>query len=149
MGIDTRLLIGSKWSLKDVQDVLEYHQGIKTEIKSEVAISPNYFRLICENGRMINCHYNTFTPLGPAFLLSMASNPEGIVMLKGIAEVIGGYLNKEDTNEEYEFYTGMLYDEDGLSYHLKNAIIHNELADNDDLGGLLSSITAWNKKYKN
>lgn len=148
MGVDTRLLISSRWSLEDVKDVLEYHQGIKSKFRSCCKISTNYIIIDCENGRSINCFMNSNTAIGSAIQLSLRSNPEAIKMVEGIASILGGFVNKEDFTEIYEEFPGYFYEEDGLPYHYKYAATHNEISNNDDFADLKQSVDNWNAKYR-
>ena len=148
MGVDTRLIISSRWSLENVKDVLEFHQGIKSKFRSCCKISSNYIIIECDNGRSINCFVNSHSVIGATTHLSLSSNPETIKMLKGIANVLGGFLNTEDTNEIYEHIEGYFTEEDGLPYHYKYAATHNEIGNNTDMIGLTESIKEWEIRYK-
>lgn len=148
MGVDTRLLINSKWEIEDVRDILEHHFNIKAKMISRASSHSTYYQLDCDNGRTINCHYNQDSPIGNCVLLSLHSDKQGIKILQQIATVTGGFLNEEDFNEKYKQIMGMFWDEDGLSYHYKYAAVHNELASNADIEGLTESVKKWCKKHK-
>ena len=148
MGVDARLLISNRWNLEDIKDILQHHQNIKAKIESKVSIASAYFQLVCDNGRMINCHYDYQTPLGGGILLSLRSNPQGIEILREIAKVTGGFLNETDIDENYDLIDGLLWEEDGLPYHYKYATTHNEIESNDDIDGLVASVKKWCKRYK-
>lgn len=148
MGVDAHLLINAKWGLEDLVELLSSYQGIKATIRSCHKTAPGYYMLMCDNERTINCFLANSTPLGTCHCLSLRSNKEAIQMLRGIAKVLGGFLNERDTDEDYERIEGMFFEEDGLPYFYKYGVIHNQLKDNDDQEGLSAIIEAWNKEYR-
>ena len=70
-------------------------------------------------------------------------------ILQTIAEILGGFLQKSDHTEKYEAFDGCLHAHDGIQYHLRYAITHNEMTDIDDLQGLNRSIKSWQSSMKN
>ena len=149
MGVDARLLLNPRWDIEDIVDVLETYLSIKTEkVESRAKIHSTYFNVFCDNGRMINLHFNYNTPLGTATLLSLRANNEAQNMLIGIAKILGGFYNAEDYNDNWEDYRGLFWEEDGLPYHYKYAAIHNKITDNDDMLGLKQSIAEWHTSLR-
>ena len=148
MGIDTRLLISSRWELDDVRTVLKKYLDCDTTL--EYCDASRSFKMAIDgNGidRRIFILTNRRTPLGSNTYMSMRSDPQSIKIMRTIADVLGGYLNEEDTNDYYEEIDGMFYDERGLPYFLEYAILNKDLKDVNDLVGLNKSIHDWQKLH--
>jgi len=148
MGIDTRLLISSKWELDDVRTVLKKYLECDTTL--EYCDASRSFKMdIKGNGidRRIFILTNRRTPLGSNTYMSIRSDPQSIKIMHTIADVLGGYLNEAYTNDYFEGIDGMFYDEEGLPYFLEYAMLNNELKNVNDLVGLNKSIHDWQKKH--
>jgi hypothetical protein len=68
-------------------------------------------------------HMDAGTPLGKAILLSVRSNPPAIAFLRAVGEITGGILEESDAEGKCEFLSGKLDEENGLAYHLKDAVL--------------------------
>lgn len=144
MGIDTKLFLNPKWELRDIITVLERTQGKKVKVKAfgeSDSWLVGMFHLDIDD-RMITIFVNHETPMGVVTYLSLSANEKAIKIFRGIAEVLGGLLQPEDTREIYEMIEGKLYDEDAMPYFAKYAILHDGV-EPDDLKGILESIKKW------
>jgi hypothetical protein len=152
MGVDARLYVSSKWKLDDIKTVIESYLRFKVKIESNHKISPGffYFHLMRDKKekRTIAVFMNCNTALGTVTYLSLRSDNEAIGILKKIAEVLGGHLNKQDFDDMFDEIPGMFDKDDGLPYFYKYAVLHNEMLNDNDLKGLNESIKKWQKKYK-
>lgn len=141
MGVDTKLYLNTKWELNNIIELIEYIKGEKIEVISNHSFAPGYF---CFNlsKRMIHVHTYTHTPLGEATLLDMHSDDESHELFKKIAETLGGIYIENDCDDKCEMMQGRTWDENGLQYFLKYAIVHDDIAD-DDIEGFLKSMNKW------
>jgi len=149
MSTDTKLYTSSFWGIENIKSIL--HTRLKVtefKLKSNHEFAPGYF--------IINFHYNNeyckmniflsaSTPIGPAILLSMAANSKNIEILKTIAETIGGYFEENDCKETGTMINGKLCREDGLQYHLIEAIINGE-TNGESIPELNDSVKKWQKR---
>ena len=144
MGVDTRLIINSKWSLEDIKETVRAHLDVSVEWRATHTPSYNIFVFTHEGEeRQMNVHTSYPTPIGPAVLLSLRHNDQAVRIMTVIAKALGGFLQPEDYAATYECFEGILYNDDGLPYFLKHAVIHDELKDNHDFHGLNESIHKW------
>jgi hypothetical protein len=146
MGVDTRLIVSPRWRLEDIKAVMENY--LKTEVKVEdcTKTCAGMFRFLFKLGRqdrMMHIHTYTRTPLGSGTELSLGHNEQAVVIMKTIAKVLGGFLLPQDFDNKYEWIEGVFAEEDGLNYFYKYAVLHNELANENDLVGLNESIHKW------
>ena len=146
MGVDARLYLNVRWGLDDILNVIERTQGEKPEIRSHHDFAPGYFSFQFK-GRNLNVHTQTESPVGFVTMLSLGSNPQGISILKAIAEVLGGILEENDYNGDCEMITGNMSDGDGLAYFVKYAVVHDGIQP-DDLKGFIKSKQAWHNKHR-
>ena len=144
MGVNTHLYLNPKWRLDDILNVIERTQGEKPEIRSHHDFAPGYFEFGFK-GRSLNVHTQTQLPTGVVTLLSFRSNPEGIKILRDIADTLGGILEERDSDGQCEVIEGNMWDEDGLAYFLKYAIVHDGI-DPDDIEALADSKQKWHKR---
>jgi len=153
MSISTHLFIGNRWTIEDIAKTIQSvrkeqiekdGKGFKVESCHRTAIG--MFQFFFE-GRMMFVHSGSETPLGRFTLLSLGGNNHAIEIMESIANVLGGLLEKNDCDGQLEFIRGKLCDDDGLQYHLKYAIIYNDL-EYDDIEGLRESVDKWNKRHK-
>lgn len=146
MGVDVRLWLNPKWKLEDVKDVLE--RTSNTPVTSESTIgSPSYHVFVMKDiGRMVHVHQSEL-PTGPATLLDMRSNPQGIQILRNVAEVFGGILQEDDSEERYEMIVGKMSENNGLPYFVKYAIM-NDGIDPSNMASLVESIKGWEARVK-
>lgn len=144
MGVDCKLYLNTRWSLTDIQKVMERVSA--TEVKVEHTTFPDYLIFTMNGiGRMTHVWPAYHTPMGSMHMLSMASNPQGIKLLKGIAEVFGGLLQEEDVTEKCEIITGAMTDENALPYFLKQSLMEGN--DAESLDDLIATIKAWGLKH--
>lgn len=167
MGISARLYISSNWELRELITVMEHHLDLEpvakskgkkkadilVETKCRIEIDHNMYEFGfkirgAEYGRQMFVHTNCQTPVGPATLLSLGSNDESIKALTTIAKVMGGFLQENDCDGNFQEYGGMLDNDDGLAFFLKNAIMTNAMNDNHDMTGLQTFMEEWNKKHE-
>ena len=154
MSIGTELLINSKWQLRDIIDLLESKYGaeiIKVNQLSSDCPSSSFITFKIEGfeyTRQMHFYTQNYSPIGLCTLLSLGADNESCTLLKGIGEIIGGIYTENDCEENnYEIIRGMLWEEDGLLFHLRNAIANNEMKSGDDLDGLIKSTAKWNKEH--
>ena len=151
MSIDSKLYINQRFDERDIRDILTNHIGainVKTVTSSatpEMLII--YFTLNGKN-RMMFYHLKSETPLGIVGLLSLSSNDQTKEIFTKIANVIGGFFIHEDTNDNGKMIYGMAFEEDGLPWFIKQAMVQGEMKDNDDLTGLSRFIEKWNEYHK-
>jgi len=147
MSVKTELYISNRFSIYDIKNVIESH--LDAEVKIDQTGIPDllefYFTLKGDT-RLMSVHINADAIIGKATLLRLGSNEEGKEIMLTIAKVTGGLYVPEDTSDDCQMIRGMLSDEDGLPYFIKDAIIHNNMTDNHDLRGLNESIKKWQAK---
>jgi len=157
MGVDTRLYISVDYRLEDIAAVLEAIgcSNIRVQHPIDGAAGLDYLILYLtgptNTERTLHVHSHSPTPLGRATLLSLRSNYDGIELLRKVAEIMGGLLQLEDSVEQYEWYDGELTPDDGLTYHLRYAVLHDGLkATSRDTRGVIQelskSVERWNKE---
>ena len=144
MGIDAHLYLNTRWGLDDIVAVIERTQGEKPQITSHHDFAPGYFTFAF-NGRMLNVHTQTQLPTGTVTLLSFRSNPQGIKILRDIAETFGGILMESDSDGNCEIIEGNMDEENALAYFLKYAIAYDGI-DPDDLAALVNSKQRWHER---
>ena len=144
MSVDTRLYVSDRWELRDIKQVIKTHLGQTVAVKSyhEVALGMFMFDF---GGRSMWVHTHTDTPIGTATMLSLGMNQEAIKIMRTIAGVLGGILEESDCEHQCEMIRGSFWDEDGLPYFLKYAIIHDKI-NPDNIEELKTSIEEWHKK---
>jgi len=167
MSVDTKMYLDPKWELRDIVDTLESHLDL-VEKKKYVKMIDNRKRLhkykteVVAVGDMPNCYNmyfelkdseigsramfvitNTNSPIGTATYLSLGYNDESTKIMHTIANVLGGAVIDDDSKENVEFVNGMLSVENGLSYFIKYAAIHNKVENEHDILGFLRCIKEW------
>jgi len=105
MGIDTKLLVNAKWDVKNIETLLVEGLGHKIE-RAEYKGDHAFLNIILSNGskRMIYVAHTTDHGGLNGLLLSLHSNDEAIDLFKSIAKVLGGFLNKNDSSNDYEMF---------------------------------------------
>jgi len=150
MSIRTELLIHTKYGPREIIDFLKSKNF--GDVKTEQTHTPNYclITLTISNNekRTINFHMGVETPIGYCNLLTMGADSTGQLILKSIADQIGGFYNPEDYEEKYQQIDGKICDQDGLSYFLRYAALTSQLKDSHDLEGFEDAIQDWNNKYR-
>lgn len=149
MGVDTKLYVPKRFGLNDIKTVIEKHLNTTVKVKdcSKTSIGMFIFTFpYKEQDQAMFVHSDAGSPLGSFTMLSMRHDNKSEYIMRTIGSVLGGLLHARDCTEKYEELRGMLDEEDGLSYFVKYAAIHNELNSNDDIEGLVESIKKWRKK---
>lgn len=155
MGVDTHLYISSDWELDEIKIVIEKYLGFKVKVESNHKIRFGYytFYLTSKKGkvnRMMSIFTNDRTPIGSVTCLKLGFDKEAVEIMTKIAQVIGGFLEAEDSKGDIERIDGMFNPESGLTYFYKYAVINKEVKDDKDLKGLNKSIRKWQKRiYEN
>ncbi len=144
MGVDTHLYLNTRWGLDDILDVIERTQGEKPKIRSHHDFAPGYFSLDFK-GHSLNVFTQSQLPTGTVTYLSFSSNPKGIKILRDIANTLGGILMESDSDGKCEVIEGNMWEEDGLAYFLKYAIVHDGI-DPNDIKALADSKQKWHKR---
>ncbi len=152
MGVDTELIINSKWEVEDIRDIIKSHFELEGEIKIDNTHCSTYhtlqFKLKSgEFNRCMNVHYNTLTPLGMATILTLSHGKEAINIMQTIGDIIGGYFMENDCDGKLEECHGLLNEHNGLAYFLKYGFIQNTIGNANDMEGLQKTIKDWNEKY--
>ncbi len=149
MGETTKLYLNSKIELDDIKDVIENHLKVKVDIESCHTISLGMYHFFFEykTKRTLTIFAGTDLATRNMIELHLGSNKEAIEIMRKIAEIFGGLLDKNDCNDKgMEEIVGMLDEHDGLPFLLRQAIIENKLKDNDDIKGFKKYIKEWNKR---
>jgi len=108
MGVDTKLYINRDWTVQDVRDVLKNRLGIETKtIFHDWA--PDYVVLRFPSkyekcDRLLHVHTKTHVAGFPAMGLDFRSNPEGIGILRVLAETFGGLFQEQDVTEDFQAF---------------------------------------------
>ena len=132
MGVDTHLFISNRFSVEDVETILKCRlacQDVKVNHSHTPEMSTITFKM-GGNHRNMFVHYRYHLPTGPVLLLSLGFNDQAVMIMRTIAENIGGILEENDCVGTMESINGHLSDEDGLQYFLKWSVINNKLPDN-------------------
>jgi len=161
MGVDTRLYINNRWNLGDIKNVLEHHLKVeKVSIRTALENTPCYYVtfMLNENSNLhphatehqditmwVDMRVNT--PLGISTMLSFRYHTLSVEILRKIGRVLGGFLQEQDTEEQYEMFDGLFHNEDGLPYFLEYSILHNE-CNGWSVKQLNESIHLWHNQVK-
>lgn len=144
MGVSTKLYLNTRWGLDDIKAIMERTQGKKVKIKSNHDIAPGFFTFTT-GGQDVSVFINDQIPTGTATMLMMYATDEAHKLLKGIADVLGGILMDSDYDGQCQLINGAMYEEDGLPYFVKYAIIKDGI-DPKDTQALLDSKKAWHER---
>lgn len=144
MGVDAHLYLNTRWGLDDIKTVIGRTQDTEVAIRSHHDFAPGYFSFDFKD-RMLNVHTYANFPTGQVTLLSLRSNPEGIKILRDVAEVLGGVLMKQDSDGECELIDGAMTEEDALPYFVKYAIVQDGI-NPEDIDALVESKKEWHKR---
>ena len=155
MGADTKLYINKRFDVEDVAAVIEHYvlpQLFDDFSKPKIIAAKNAYCGYITFGNpqnMRSMFYYTIakTPLGPCNLFSLGLNEQSIKIMTIIAEVLGGIVQEHDTYDNYKMYGGRLDEDDGLSYFIKYAVIH-EGNDGRNIKALKETIDKWKSKYR-
>lgn len=130
MGVDAKLLVNTKWSVRDIQDVLKSRLGVAEQKINFNDWAPDYITIqfkFNNEDRMLHVHRNGDRYGGFDVMtlgLGMWGSSEEI--LRGIANVTGGFFQAADTNDEFEAIPEL---EDGnLKFLVKNAVVTGKYA---------------------
>lgn len=143
MSVDTILYLNPKWEIRDIATVAERTQGKEVKVEALQGSIVGCFNIFVGD-RRIFAITNYQTPIGVATYLSIGANEESKRILRDIAEVFGGLLQPEDYNEDYELIQGKLYEDNGLPFFIKHAIVHDGI-DPEDTEAFLQSMQNWKR----
>lgn len=167
MGTMTKLYISKKYSFEDLKDVMESYLPLEIQARQKKNIAGKYYvekfkvEVIPTHSpdfvnfqfkykgkfRTMGVFNNTDLAVGNMYELHIGCNDEGIEIMKTIANVFGGLLERNDSsNNGIENILGLFSENSGLPYYLKYALIHNQLKNEDDLVGLNEAIYKWYDK---
>jgi hypothetical protein len=93
-------------------------------------------------------HTSSQTPLGPATYMSLGSNEESISIFTTIADVLGGFVCRNDCEGTMHWHDSSLRDDDGIAYFLKRATLENKMESADDLINLQEFMRVWKEKHR-
>lgn len=147
MGVDTHLLINSKWRPDDIATILKKHFGKKEVKVNPSSIPADLMTITFESdlynyGRCMYFHNHVMTPIGSCCMLSLGYDKEAVTIMKRIANVIGGILEERDSDGKMELFDGKLTEEDSLPYFIRYSILNNE-CNGDSIAELNQSIKEW------
>jgi len=151
MGIDTVLLLSSRWELDDLKTVVEKWLETKVKVRdcSKTSVGMFYFNFKFAGELRSMCIFvNHVSNLGACTCLSLSHDKQSVEIMTKIAKVFGGFFMENDSVGKYEQIDGMFSEGDGLNYFLKYAIVNNELVDENDLRGLNESIHKWHDRVR-
>ena len=154
MGVHADLLISSRWTITDVQDVLEHHLEAKrirfsiSKRRTSRCMGSLGFILPNGSGYMFYVWHGHYSPIGSCIYMHYPSSDEVVGLMRKIAEVLGGMVCPRDCDNNWEMYEGMLSDASNLMWFLKRAVTHNHLADDDDMEGLIESREKYLERCK-
>lgn len=147
MSCETILYVPKKFSIEEIKTIIESYLNVKVKIHQTSIPDLLEFIFKFKNAkRLMSVLFNGKTPLGRAYQLRLGADEEAKKIMKSIGKVTGGLYVPEDTSDECRMLSGMLSDEDGLPFFLKNAVVENYMRDNDDIDGLNKSIKKWKEK---
>lgn len=147
MGVDTNLWISARWEVDDVRDILirEYGTSVRYTTHDMIPTMVGVHFSVGKEERMMYFHHSVRTPLGTCHLLSLNFHGLSVEVMRKIAGVLGGLLQENDCNEQYELIEGNMSEGDALPYFIKYAIIHDG-ANPDSLADLKETISKWTEK---
>jgi len=150
MSTETVLRISTRWSPDEISTALGALFHIDTTIKT--SNNPSlysimlYGKVVGERcSRTIRVHLNSETPLGPAISLRLGHDELAVKILRGLGEVLGGFLQEKDSVQSHEMLYGMLSVNDGLPYFVKYHVLYG--GDPKDPEKLLETIKKWKEQY--
>lgn len=151
MGIDVKLLSDAKYSAEDVATIVKSMPEV-TEFKIRVndwATDYVIFNFkFNEEQRQMNIHSHVNDYGIQCLLCSLGQWGSATEILTRIGNIIGGFFTENDCDEKYVRLNGMLNENDGIPYLLKQAMLSGKMSDNDDIDGLVSFINEWNENHK-
>lgn len=146
MGIDAQLMTNAKYSADDIKDIIESMPEV-SNFKVQVndwATSYVIFRFkFNDEDRQMNIHFHSDGYGLPCTLCTLGQWGSANYILTKIGKILGGFFTENDCEGKYEMFQGLLNEEDGLPYFLKEALIKSKMTDNDDIDGLISYIKEW------
>lgn len=147
MGVSSNLYLSNRWDFGDIKDCIE--AIIQKKVKVGILTDDPGFSTIYwksdkgDYSKSLNIILDSESPLGR--LRCIMTYPDNIPLLKKIAKVLGGLLEERDCEGQLEFINGNAYENDGLPYFIKYAII-NDGIDPDDIDALKESIGKWERR---
>ena len=173
MGVNTRLLIDSKWEVEDIMELIQSYLTLTQEptfkhwghAPGKGTITFNMKGDNKKQVRSLTFYPQYSSPLGTCTMLSMGTKfdprkNESWAILRTIGKVLGGFFNPQDNNDVWEEYPGLFYDQDGFAYHFKHAVLNKGLLIDErgehgeysilhlDVAGLTKSIEEWERKHR-
>lgn len=143
MGVDTRLFISNRWSVKDLADVIEKRFGCKPVVRVH-QWAPDYLNIdfsVEGEQRMLHVHTNSEYGGFQGWSISLRSNDQGIRVLTEVAKTFGGFLCEADTDSTFVEFSA--------PDHGDAAFLLNEaLKDNPELGRDVKALAEWLKNWK-
>lgn len=141
MGVDSNLLINSKYNVKDVvklitalgaKNIEEEHKGDHSFIRFDLDGSYRRQLYVAQSSE-----YGGLS----GTILSYRSNEEGIQFLKKIAKVVGGFLQESDCGDEWQAF----YAPHGgnSEFILKHQILSNAIDKSDELADKIAAATGY------
>lgn len=130
MGVDSNLLISSKYNVKDVVKVLT---GLGVVVKKEDHKGDHSFLHIELEGEPRTIYVSNTNEYGglDVTLLSFRSNEQGIKLFRQIAAVVGGMLCENDYDGTFEMIQAP---HEGNAYFvLKHTILTKAISSSDKL----------------
>lgn len=144
MSVDTRLFVSNRWRVSDIQEVLENISGKKVKYSSTHC--PDYsvlnFTYKTEK-RSMNVFANAELCGFVGNYMSLGSWGLSAEIMTKIAERLGGFLNLQDVNNEFQGFPTL--GEGDLDFHLKHAIINGE-TDGKDLEDFTKKAKAYSEE---
>lgn len=141
MGVDSNLLINSKYNAKDVVKLLKA-LGIK-DIKEDHKGDHSFLTFELEGSYTRQLYVAQSSEYGgvTGTILSYRSNDEGIALLKKIAKVLGGFLQEQDCDEQWESFHSP--HAGSAEFVLKHTILTKAIVDGSDLSDKVANAIGY------
>ena len=170
MGVDTQLVINSKYSVDmDLVSAIKGHLPVlnpdKIRYRSSehsatygtilFTLDPERCEVTSGECRDMSVHLNYRTPIGNATLLTLGAKQdpwrtEAQYIMKTLGDVFGGYYTPLDHSDNMEEIHGILEPSNGLPFHIQWGILNGHIKEENsagrrglDLTGLRESIDKW------
>jgi len=130
MSVDTKLYISNRYEVSDIKTIMEKHLNIKDARIDFHNHTPQMFTInftFNKIKRMMFVHTYTKLPTGPCILLSLGANEDATMIMKSIANVIGGLFVENDCSGNMQIISGAASEEDGIDYFLKWSHLNNKI----------------------
>jgi hypothetical protein len=150
MGVNTQLLINSKYQINDIVRVIERTR--QTKVTVNTTHDYNYLRLSFKDGvtgeeRDMSIFLNCTKSIGNFTLLDLGMWGSSVGIMENIAEVFGGLICENDCEDKWEFINGVMNENNSL-FLWKEGAIEGKINTSSDVEKFYNFHKDWDSKHK-